>query len=178
MEITSRFKEDKVNRCLDVKLAKKGDKKAFERLINDNITSMYRVATSILKHKEDVEDAFQNTIIKAYESIDGLKKDNFFKTWLIRILINECNKILKIKKRVVPMEEMSHEDEESSFNISNMDIYNAVNSLEDDLRVVTVLFYYEDLKQKYIAKVLDVKEGTVASRLSRARNKLYDILKD
>ncbi|WP_027634534.1 sigma-70 family RNA polymerase sigma factor [Clostridium hydrogeniformans] len=178
MDITSQLKKDKVNNDLDVRLAKKGDKNAFERIINDNITSMYRVATSILRHKEDIEDAIQNTIIKIYESIEGLRKDDFFKTWLIRILINECNKILRNKKKIIPMEEILHGEEVSGFNINNMDIYNAVNYLEDDLRIVTVLFYYEDLKQKDIAKVLGIKEGTVASRLSRARNKLYDILKD
>ena len=59
-----------------------------------------------------------------------------------------------------------------------MTLYNAINALDDDLRTTTILFYFEDMKYKDIAKVLDIKEGTVKSRLSRAKEKLYNILKE
>lgn len=85
------------NSEIDVGLAKKGEKQAFARLIEDNKVSMYRVALGILGAKQDVEDAIQNSIIKAYEGIIYLKRNEYFKTWLIRILINECNRILKSK---------------------------------------------------------------------------------
>lgn len=84
---------------LDVRLAKKGNKEAFGRLIECNKVSMYRVAVSMLGSKEDIEDSIQNSIIKAYEGIIKLKKNEYFKTWLIRILINECKRIsTKTKK--------------------------------------------------------------------------------
>jgi RNA polymerase sigma-70 factor (ECF subfamily) len=161
---------------LDVRLAKKGDKEAFGRLIELNKVSMYRIALSMVKNKEDIEDAIQNSIIKAYEGILYLKKDEFFKTWLIRILINECKSILKNNSKLVHIEDVNS-DIETIQDFSNIEITSAINSLEEDLRVVTTLFYFEDIPQKEIAKLLDIPEGTVRSRLSRARSRLYDLLK-
>ena len=63
-------------------------------------------------------------------------------------------------------------------NYKDLSLYNAINSLDDDLRTTTILFYFEDMKYKDIAKVLNVKEGTIKSRLSRAKEKLYNILKE
>lgn len=78
-----------------VHLAKQGDKEAFSELIHENKLSMYKVAKAMLGRECDVEDAIQNTIINSYKNIKNLKKEKFFKTWLIRILINECNKIIR-----------------------------------------------------------------------------------
>lgn len=162
---------------LDVKLAKKGDKEAFGRLIENNKVSLYRIALSMLGEKQDIEDAIQNSILKAYEGVIYLKKNEFFKTWLIRILINECRFIMKRNNRVVHIEEVST-DISVTDDYSNIELTNAVNSLEEDLKIVTTLFYFEDIPQKDIAKLLGIPEGTVRSRLSRARNKLYEILKE
>lgn len=174
VEVVSAVK-DREDRIQDIKLAKKGDKAAFVRIIEENKASMYRVAVSILNNEQDVEDAFQNTIIKAYEGIGSLKKNQYFKTWLIRILINECNAILRSNKKIVHVEEF---DDKASNDFSNLELTNAVNSLNEDLRVVTTLFYFEDIPQKDIANILSIPEGTVRSRLSRARNKLYEMMKE
>lgn len=162
---------------LDVKLAKKGDKEAFSRIIENNKVTLYRIALSMLKEKQDIEDAIQNAIIKAYEGIIYLKKDQFFKTWLIKILINECNTILRKRKKVVSIDEVST-DMAIADDYSNIELTNAVNLLEEDLKVATILFYFEDIAQKDIAKLLGIPEGTVKSRLSRARTKLYEMLKE
>lgn len=147
VELVSTMKSSKdIN--LDIKLAKKGDK-----------------------------DAFQNSIIKAYEGILYLKKNEYFKTWLIKILINECNAILRANKKVLPIEEVQS-DTKVSDEFSKLELTNAVNSLPEDLKVVTTLFYFEDIPQKDIAKISNIPEGTVLSKLSRARNKLYEMLKE
>lgn len=78
----------------DVVLAKKGDKVAFERLVRKHSVSLYCVARGILKCESDIEDATQETIIKAYKKLVSLRSDLYFKTWLIKILVNECNRIL------------------------------------------------------------------------------------
>lgn len=131
----------------------------------------------MLSEKEDIEDAIQNTIIKSYEGIIYLRKNEFFKTWLIRILINECKRIIKNNKRIIPIEEVNYNVGVSD-NYNNLELTNAVNLLEKDLKVVTTLFYFEDIPQKEIAKLLNIPEGTVRSRLSRARKILYEILKE
>ena len=71
-----------------VQKAKQHDKIAFTVLIEQNTKSMYKVAKAILKNDEDVADALQDTILTCWEKIGTLEKNEFFKTWLIRILIN------------------------------------------------------------------------------------------
>lgn len=175
LEIGSKVRP-KIRKESTISLAKKGDKEAFLVLIQDNKVSLYRIAKGILKNENDIEDAFQNTIIKAYEKIHTLKNDNYFKTWIIRILINECNNIIKLNTRVIPMEKLRENVYEDSYCSS--DIREAVDLLDEDLRIVILLFYYEDIPQKEIAKILNLKHGTVRSRISRAKEKLYEIIKE
>ncbi|MDK0734071.1 sigma-70 family RNA polymerase sigma factor [Clostridium perfringens] len=158
-----------------VSQAKKGDKDAFLSLIDENRLSIYRVARGILNNKEDIEDAIQNTIIKSYEKIGTLKKDEFFKSWIIRILINECNLILRRNKKTIFLDKL--EDEESySDDYGNIELTSVVNSLSEDLRITTVLYYFEDMSTKEISEMLNIAEGTVRSRLARAREKLRDFI--
>lgn len=163
---------------LDVKRAKRGDKNAFCNLIRINKISMYRVAKSILSKEEDVEDAVSEAILKAYKNIKSLKDESFFKTWLIRIVINESNTLYKKRSREISVENEHFINLQVNDKYKDLTLYNAINSLDEDLRTTTILFYFEDMKYKDIAKVLDIKEGTVKSRLSRAKEKLYNILKE
>ena len=163
---------------LDVKRAKRGDKDAFCNLIRINKISMYRVAKSILSKEEDVEDAVSEAILKAYKNIKSLKDESFFKTWLIRIVINESNTLYKKRSREISVENEHFVNLQVNDKYKDVTLYNAINALDDDLRTTTILFYFEDMKYRDIAKVLDIKEGTVKSRLSRAKEKLYNILKE
>lgn len=176
MEMTVDLKEETCTE-LDIKLAKKGEKAAFCRLIKKNEDSMYRTAKAILKTDEDCADAIQETIIKAYKSIGKLRKEEFFKTWLIRIVINESYRLLKRKNKLVPVESVIGINENYNFEDENIIIRHAVESLEEELKMVTVLHYFEDLSVRDISEVVNIPEGTVKSRLSRARSKLYEILK-
>lgn len=157
--------------------AKNGDNDAFLALINENRLNIYRVARGILKSEHDIEDAIQNTVIKAYEKINTLKRDEFFKTWLIRILINECNEIIRRNKRVETINNFSNEEQYND-TYENIDLINAINELNEELRITTVLFYFEDIPIKDIAIILKIPEGTVRSRLSRAREKLRKIMRE
>lgn len=165
----------KYKKKCDVKKAKKGDKEAFLALINENRLNIYRIAKGILKEEKDIEDAIQNTVIKAFENIKSLKKDEFFKTWLIRILINECNTILRKGKKYTSFDE-NLVNEEYYDTYKDMELTSAIASLNEELRVTTVLYYLDDISTVEIAKILDVAEGTVRSRLARARAKLKEII--
>lgn len=155
--------------------AKNGDNEAFLELINENKLNIYRVARGILSNEHDIEDAIQNTVIKAYEKINTLKRNEFFRTWLVRILINECNEIIRRNKRIVSINESNHEERYNDC-YENIDLTKAINSLSEELRVTTVLFYFEDMSIKDIASVLNIPNGTVRSRLSRARKILREII--
>nr|WP_235712890.1 sigma factor [Bacillus mycoides] len=89
----------------DVSLAKKGNHEAFMTLIHTEKVKMYRIAKAMLRDETNIEDAMQATILKAYENIKKLKKEEFFQTWLIRILINECNNIIRSYKKVIVIED-------------------------------------------------------------------------
>ncbi|TCO68876.1 RNA polymerase sigma factor [Marinisporobacter balticus] len=174
MELTS-FLDYRKKTVVDK--AKNGDKEAFLSLMDENRLNIYRVARGILKNEEDIKDAIQNTLIKAFENIYTLKKDKYFKTWLIRILINECNETLRKNKRSVALDEnIGGIDEKYHDRYENMDLINAINLLSDECRVTITLFYFDDLSVKNISEILKVSEGTVKSRLNRARAKLREIL--
>ena len=73
-----------------VKKAKKGDAEAFIALMEQNRQIMIRIAFAYLGNEEDVADAMQETILSAFEKLDTLRRAEYFRTWLIRILINQC----------------------------------------------------------------------------------------
>lgn len=152
--------------------AKRGNGKAFTKLIEENIKSIYRVAKGILSSEDDIEDAIQNTILKAYSNIKTLRKEELFKTWIIKILINECNKIYNFNKKCISLDKVIEEQYNDKYE--NLDLKIAVDSLPEELRLVIVLFYFEDLKISEVSELIGIPEGTVKSRLSRAKTKISE----
>ena len=78
--------------------AKKGDKDAFSEIISSIYNDLYAIAKLRLNNEDDIQDAIQETFINAYLKLSSLKQNKYFKTWIIKILINECNKINNQKK--------------------------------------------------------------------------------
>jgi len=158
-----------------VRKAKKHDKEAFTELMEQNGKSMYKVAKAILKNDDDVADAMQETALTCWEKIDTLKKDEFFKTWLIRILINKCNAIYKQKKYLFPDEKLP-ETAVWEDDYANIEWKQLLKNLEEKYRTVIILYYVEGFKVKEIAEILEVSESTVKGRMVTARQnmeKLY-----
>ena len=89
-----------------IRKAKKGDKDAFCRLMDEQMQSMYKIAISYVKNDEDAADAIQDTILSCYENLKSLKYNRYFKTGMIRILINKCKDILQRKNRMICTDEM------------------------------------------------------------------------
>lgn len=90
--------------------------------------------------------------------------------------MNECNNIIRAYKNVIVTEENDY-NMSACDQYEDIDLYNAIQSLHEELRAVTVLYYYEDMNQDSIAKLLEIPKGTVKSRLSRAREQLQKRLK-
>ena len=154
-----------------VKKAKSGDSNAFSQLIRMNTQSMYKVAWAYLKNDEDVADAISETILNCYEKLSTLKKDSYFKTWMIRILINNCNEMLRHKGRVFPAVEM----EEGTFEepgYLDCEWKEILASLDEKYKTVILLYYSKALSVKEIAALLGISQNTVLTRLSRARKQL------
>lgn len=159
-----------------VKKAKQGDTEEIGNIILENMQSMYRVAFSILKSEEEISDAISNTVVKVFEKIGSLRKEEFFKTWLTRILINECYKIYNQNKKIVYLENYDQFNMPYEDTYEDMEIKKIVKQLDKDLRETVILYYFEDFSVKEISKTLKIPVGTVKSRLSRARNKLQERL--
>lgn len=160
-----------VNSNIDVVNFKTLRKDAFAELIQENKTSLYRLSKSILKNEADVQDSISETIIKAYTNIHTLKLMDSFKPWIMKILVNECYNIIKKQKKVELTDDLtafegSYEDKTED----SLMLY--VNQLEDEFKSVIILFYYDDISIKNISRILNISEGTVKSRLSRAKAKL------
>ena len=81
------------------------DKRQLGELILDSQETMYRVAKTLLCQDEDCMDAMQEAIVKAFAGIENLRHDRMAKTWLIRILINECYTLLRKKQKLVFLED-------------------------------------------------------------------------
>ncbi|RKN86208.1 sigma-70 family RNA polymerase sigma factor [Paenibacillus ginsengarvi] len=160
----------------EVILAREGDREAFIRLIKQLETNLYRVARAIVKRDEDCADAIQETILKAFQFISAVREPVYFKSWLLRILINECNQIIRRQQRMV-LAEPDLTLSACSSEYDKIDVKEAVDRLEDKLRMVVTLYYYEDLPLKQIAELLETTEGTVKSRLHRARLTLAECLR-
>ncbi|MBU5346056.1 sigma-70 family RNA polymerase sigma factor [Paenibacillus lautus] len=163
----------------EVKRAQRGDREAFIRLFRRLEPELYGLAKSILKRDEDCADAFQETTLKAYKSLSTLQKPKYFKTWVIRILINECNQLLRSRERTVVMAEVPERIRTSNYyeDSHKLDLREAVERLDESLRIVIHLFYFQDLPIKEIASVLDITDGAVRARLHRARGILFDQVK-
>ena len=148
-------------------------KEELGTLILNSERQLYSTAKTILINDQDCADAIQETIVKAFSKIGTLRNDKYAKTWLIRILINECYTLLRKSSKLVSLEGMSEMTEiEADQKTDHSDLYRAVNSLKEELRMPVILYYIEDFNIKEIAQILEITEGAVQKRLARARGKL------
>lgn len=154
-----------------VEKAVSGDTDAFLELMEQNSLAMYKVAHGILSDENDVADAIQDTILKCFEKIHTLKKPEYFKTWMIRILINECNQILRHYQKISMPGELSEKSGEN-MSLAEFEFKEMLNLVEDKYRLVLVLYYEEGFGVSEIAKMLDLNPNTVKTRLFRAREQI------
>ena len=154
-------------------------RKELGALILDSERQLYSTAKSILFSDQDCADAIQETIVKAFSKIDTLRNDKYARTWLIRILINECYSVVRKSSKFVPLEEFEERPEMGTEKDRDYsELYKAVNSLKEELRLPVILYYIEDFNVKEIAQILEISEGAVQKRLARARGKLKQELQE
>lgn len=150
------------------------DKEEFTRAVLEYESTLYRVAKSMLGSEADCADAAQNALLRAWEKQHTLRDTAYFKTWLTRILINECRVMLRQRARFAPLEEEAAEGEIAPERDSGL--YEAVMGLDVKYRVPFVLYYIEGFRTREIASMLKLPEGTVKTRLRRAREILREEL--
>lgn len=150
-------------------------KEQLGNLIIASQDTMYHVAKTLLRNDADCADAIQEAIVKAFSGLHTLRRDSYAKTWLVRIVINECYAIMRREKRLLSLEDISleqAEQEEGDYS----DLYEAVSRLPHEIRLTVTLYYMEGYRIKEIAALMKTTESAVKNRLMRARAKLKEEL--
>ncbi|MBV7272847.1 RNA polymerase sigma factor [Clostridium sp. PL3] len=153
------------------------NKETFIANVLEAESTLYHVSKSILTHDQDCEDAVQEAILKAYDKIDTLKKEQYFKTWLVRILINECYDLKRKEYPEVPYEEY-FESTKADDRKDYSELYLAIQNLPERIRITIVLYYVEGYSVGEIKQTLEIPAGTVKSRLAKGRKLLKIKLED
>lgn len=168
-----------------VKKAQRGDAEAFVALIEANKESLKRIAFSYLKNEEDIADAIQETILDAFEHIKTLRKAVYFRTWLVRILINNCTKIYRKNKAQVnyeytPEEVLSDKTGENFaiFFSTDLEFCDLLTRLPEDSRTIFQLYFGEQFTMSEIAEILQINENTVKSKIHRGKKLLRNELEN
>ena len=138
-------------------------KEQFGQLVMKYKDSLFFTAKSILRNDTDAEDAVCSAIMKAFENFSQLREQQYFKSWITRIVINEAYAICRKNKNLQSMEEMTTEPAYSDYH-------------DEMWEIVNIMFYYNDIPINEIAEYLDIAPGTVKSRLNRGRKKLKELI--
>jgi RNA polymerase sigma-70 factor, ECF subfamily len=156
-----------------------GDGEAFELLIKQESDKLYKIAFLHVRNKEDALDVIQESVYKAFISIEKLKNPDFFSTWLVKILIRTAYRVLEQRKVLAFIDDDSITDlldKEVPKYEQQVDLSYAVSKLKNNYQTVIILFYYNDLSIRDISKTLDKPEGTIKTYLRRARLELKKMI--
>ncbi|MBQ4529699.1 MAG: sigma-70 family RNA polymerase sigma factor [Lachnospiraceae bacterium] len=154
-----------------VKRAQHGDTKAFVELMEENRQAMQRIAFGYFSCEDDVADVMQQTALNVFEKLSTLKNPVYFKTWLIRIHINNCNTLYNTKKSCTVAEELEEGRYLEEYP-SEDEFYQLIAGLSEDNRLIFQLYYGEEYTTKEIGRILNMKESTVRSRLHRGKEQI------
>ncbi|TKG98825.1 sigma-70 family RNA polymerase sigma factor [Peribacillus simplex] len=158
-----------------VKKAIKGNKSAFEKLVQQHYERIYRTAYLYVHNEEDALDVVQEATYQAFTSIHSLKNPEYFMTWLTRIVIRCSGHVLKRKGNVVPLSDEILSNLPGQVNPyieESLLLIDAIQQLRENYRTVIILFYYYDYSIKTISSVMEIPENTVKTYLSRGKAEL------
>ena len=161
-----------------IRKAKRGDVKAFSRLYAQIYKDLYRFALYMTKHPQDAEDAVGETVLSAYKNISSLKKENSFKSWMFKILSNQCRKLLQ-KKQKESVSELYPSSDTAAGGLDyaqQYDVRRAFEALDEEERMILAFSVFGGYQSDEIAEMLDKSAGTVRSKKSRALEKMRDML--
>ena len=135
----------------------------------------YRLAYSYVKDRDAALDVVQESIVKALTKADTLREPAYVKTWFYRILVNESINWYRRGQRLVPLEDrLEQEAAPESDHSARLDLYDAIERLNEKERTVVRLRYFEDLKLEEIARVTGANLNTVKSRLYKGLKHLKE----
>ncbi|MGN0161014.1 MAG: RNA polymerase sigma factor [Lachnospiraceae bacterium] len=144
--------------------------KIYDELVEQYYLSLFRFCVGFCGNREDAEDTVQIAYMKLWNSKMDFESIEHAKNWLYKVAVNYMKDTMKLKWKNV---ELISEYADVSFENDEMsELFEIVQSLEKEYRIVILLYYYEGYSVKEIGKILGAKESTISTRLQRARQKL------
>jgi RNA polymerase sigma-70 factor, ECF subfamily len=161
-----------------VSRAQKGDRWAFEQLVDRHQHRLFTLAARLLGSADDAGDAVQEAFIRAWLGLPSFRGGARFSTWLHRICINAVHDQRAKARRAEPSPEIDPVDPHDAFSQQELsrELQQALNSLEEEYRTAVVLYDVLGCSYAEIAELSGVPEGTVKSRIFRGRTRLAEIL--
>ena len=177
-----------------VALAQKGDQDAFARLVEANQGKIYTLTLRMTGNPDDGAELAQEAFLRAWRGLPGFQAESSFSTWLYRLASNVCIDFLRKQKRRRGLDGVSLDEEQGTAaalqvpdsrftpegELERKQLRQAVqrglDKLSQEHRQALILRELEGLSYGEIARVLGVEEGTVKSRIARARLALRKIL--
>ena len=153
------------------------DKESLETFVKGIEKRLYIIAMARLMNEADAKDAVQETLIKVYTKINQLLSMENAMSWATKILINECNNILKKRKKVefsyddLEMEKYLKDDEYIEIE-NDYNFFELIEHLTIEERTILSMYYSEDYTTKEISKILRVNENTIRTKIKRAKLKI------
>ncbi len=172
-----------------IRRAVEGDNAAFEMIVKQYENKVYNLALRYLKNADDAMDVSQDVFLQVYRNLGKFRGDSQFSTWIYRVTYNKCVDSLRTiqKKRKSIALSIDDEDFFETPQLKNSleqdyevharlaEVMNAIDQLPPEQRDLMILRYIKDLSYAQIAEILDIAEGTVKSRLNRARIKIKEL---
>lgn len=160
---------------MDVTKEALSSERGFSEAVMLNERLLFSVSYSVLRNREQCSDAVQSAILKAWKRKGSLRDPAKFRSWLVKILLNECRSMKRRPEQLPLTEDLPYVQADRD---TRLDVRRAVMALDEKHRVPIVLYYFEDMPVEQIAASLGIPKGTVLSRLARARDYLRKELKD
>ncbi|HSK15253.1 MAG TPA: sigma-70 family RNA polymerase sigma factor [Gaiellaceae bacterium] len=157
-----------------VQRARRGERFAFEQLVERHESRMYTLAARVLGSRDEAADAVQDALVRAWLALPKFRSDARFSTWLYRIVVNAAHDV-RTKRREPPHGELPDPaDPRDRFAEQELsgELQRALDALDESFRVAVVLYDVLGCSYAEIAEMTGVAEGTVKSRIFRGRSEL------
>lgn len=158
-----------------IQALKNGDISAVDEIYRAYSAPALRTAYLMTSDRHTAEDVLQDTFIQCIKSINGLKNNSAFKAWFYKILVRNAYKAAKAQKSLIPSEDIYEKADTAVYDkypSEKSEIISCINRLPQKLRSTVILFYYNELTIKEISQIMLCPQGTVKSRLDRAKKEL------
>ena len=145
------------------------EERPFTQKLLESEPMLYRIACALLRSEADRQDAMQETALKAWKNRVSLREEQYFRTWISRIMVNECHNLHRKNSRYVPVEELPDRPAPDS---GEQETRLMLESLPEKQRVPLVLHYLEGFSLEEIARVQHISLALVKYRMHQARKAL------